>query len=257
MGMKMARPKWFDGTALCVGSMTPDLAYSVSSYASVDTHWWDGFWMVDVPLALVITLAVRWFAASVAAAHLPDLGGFRLHSWRVLHRRPPKWWLTVACAALGVFTHLALDSFTHPGRPGVRLLGYDDIEVQLWGTAEPLAGVFLLIGHTFGSMVGLWLLLLIGKRHLLERWYGVDEVDRARHIQLRTVGRAVFWALVAAGLGAGLLWGSDGDLVERIQRPLVGAMLGVFVACAVPICRPRTSPVPVPPRTVPQEPQPR
>ena len=257
MGMKMARPRWFDGTALCVGSMAPDFAYSVSSYADVDTHWWDGFWAVDLPIALVATLMVRWFAASVAGAHLPDLGGFRLHSWRVLHRRPPRWWVTAISLVLGVATHIGLDSFTHPRRAGTKLLGYDDIEFQLWGTTEPLAGVFQLIGHTFGSMVGLWLLLLIGKRHLLERWYGVEEVDHARHFQLGIGGRVVFWALAAGGLGAGALWGHEGDMVERIQRPLVGCMLGVFVACAVPICRPRTSPVPVPPRTVPQEPQPR
>lgn len=257
MGMKMARPTWFDGTALCVGSMAPDLAYSISSYASVDTHWWDGFWMVDLPLAIVVTVMVRWFAASVAGAHLPDLGGFRLHSWRVLHRRPPKWWLTLVCCALGVFTHIGMDSFTHPGRPGTKLLGYDDVEFQLWGTTEPLAGVFQLIGHTFGSMVGLWLLLLIGKRHLLEQWYGLDDVDRARHFQVRTVGRVAFWAIVAAGLAAGAAWGYSGDMVERIQRPLVGGLLGVFVASLVPLCQPRISPVPVPPRAVPKEPQPR
>lgn len=257
MAIKMARPKWVDGTALCVGSMTPDLAYSVSSYLEVDTHAWGGFWAIDLPLAVVVTLVVRFAAASVAAAHLPDLGAFRLHSWRVLHRRAPKWWLTLVCCAAGVFTHIGLDSFTHPGRPGVKLLGYDDVELQLWGTTEPLAGVFQLVGHTFGSMVGLWFLLLIGQRHLLERWYGVDEVDHARHFQLRRAGRVLFWVLVAAGLAVGAAWGFRGDMVERIQRPLVGAMVGVFIACAVPLCRPRTSPVPVPPRTVPKEPQPR
>ena len=257
MGLKMARPRWFDGTALCVGSMAPDIAYSVSGYLHVDTHDSDGLWQVDLPLALLVTFLVRWGAASVAAGHLPDLGGFRLHSWRVLHRRWPKWWLTVASCALGTLTHVALDSFTHPGRAGVRWLGYDDVEFHLWGVVEPLASVFQLIGHTFGSMVGLWLLLIIGKRHLLEQWYSADDVDRSRHFAVSLAARVVFWGLVAAGIAVGAWWGWNGDSVERVHRPAVGAMFAVFAASALPICRPTTSPVPIPVRVVARGPQPR
>lgn len=46
MGLKMARPRWFDGTALCLGSMAPDLGYAVSAYLHVDTHDWDGMPLV-------------------------------------------------------------------------------------------------------------------------------------------------------------------------------------------------------------------
>ena len=257
MGLKMARPKWFDGTALCIGSMTPDFGYAISGYLKVDTHDWDGLWQIDLPLALLITIVVRWIAASVAAAHLPDLGAFRLHSWRVVHRRQPSWLLTITSCALGALTHVALDSFTHPGRAGVRWLGYDDVEFHLWGVVEPLASALQLIGHTLGSMVGLWMLLIIGKRHLLEQWYSADDVDRARHFLLRPPGRLVFWGLVAAGVFGGAWWGWNGDSVERIQRPAVGGILAVCVACAVPICRPTTSPVLIPGRVVPREPQPR
>ena len=59
MGLKIARPKRFDGTALCIGSMVPDLAYAVSGYLHVDTHEWDGFWRLDLPLAIAITIAIR------------------------------------------------------------------------------------------------------------------------------------------------------------------------------------------------------
>ena len=34
IGMKLARPKWFDATALCIGSMMPDLgSFRLRSYA--------------------------------------------------------------------------------------------------------------------------------------------------------------------------------------------------------------------------------
>jgi len=257
MAMKLRRPTWFDGTALCIGSMAPDMGYAVSSYLHVDTHGWDGFWRLDLPLTIVFTLIVRWSTASVAAAHLPDLGGFRLWSWRVIHRRPPALWLTLLCCALGVGTHIALDSFTHPGRPGVRLLGYQHLGVQLWGHTEPLAGVFQLIGHTFGSAVGLWLLLVIGKRHLLEAWYGMEQVDAARHFTVTMAGRAVFWACVVGGIAAGLWWGRHlSTMVGRIERPLFCGAIGAMAAALLPVCRPRPLTSPVPARHTPvTEPQ--
>ncbi|MGB8861483.1 MAG: DUF4184 family protein [Ilumatobacteraceae bacterium] len=257
LGLKMARPKWFDGTALCIGSMAPDLAYSVSGSLGVDTHDWDGFVAIDLPLAIVVTIVIRWSTASVAAAQLPDLGGFRLWSWRVVARRRPKWWLTIMSCAIGALTHVGVDSLTHPGRAGVRLLGYDDVVLQLWGRAEPLTGVLQLIGHTFGSMLGLWLLLMIGKHYLLEQWYGVAAVDQARHFQLATSGRIVFWALTVMGAAGGAWWGWNGDIVERVQRPLVAAMTGAMIAALLPACRPRAAASPVPPRHVPHEPRPR
>jgi hypothetical protein len=257
MGLKMARPTWFDGTALCIGSMTPDLAYSVSGYLGIDTHDWDGLLALDIPLAIVITCIVRWSTASVAAAHLPDLGAFRLWSWRVIHRRQPTWLLTVLCCALGALSHLVLDSFTHPGRLGVRTLGYDDITFQLWGRTEPLASVFQLIGHTFGALVGAWMLLIIGQRHLLERWYSVADVDHARHFRLDARARLVFWSVAGVGAAVGVWWGWRGGLVEGIQRPLVATMVAVMLAALLPACRPVPTETPVPARRVARPPEPR
>ena len=196
MALKVHRPRWFDGTALCIGSMTPDLAYAISGYLHVDTHWWDGFWMLDVPMALMITIIVRWSTANVAAAQLPDLVGFRLWSWRVISRQQPAWWLTLGCCTLGAATHIAIDAFTHPGRVGVRWLGYDDVVVHLFGRAEPLASVFQVLGHTLGSLVGAWMLFAIGKHRMLERWYGRNAVEGVRNFSLRPRARIQFWLIV-------------------------------------------------------------
>lgn len=238
IGLKMVRPRWFDGTALCIGSMAPDLAYAFSGPLRIDSHEWPATATVVVPLTLVLATVIRWSTASVAAAHLPDVGPARLHSWRVLHRRQPSWWITVTSAALGVFTHVALDSFTHPGRPGARLLGYDDVTVELWGRSEPLAGVFQLLGHTLGSLAGAWMLVVIGSRRLLERWYGDDVVDQARRFTLTPRSRWVFWSVTAAGVAGGLWAGWGGDRVELIQRPLLAGALAVMIAAGLPVCRP-------------------
>ena len=245
MGLKMARPRWFDGTALCIGSMAPDLAYAVSSYLHVDTHEWDGCWRLVLPLALAITLVIRHWTANIAAAQLPDFGGFRFWSWRVVHRRPPAWWITLTSCALGVFTHVFLDAFTHPGRPMVRWLGYDDVVVHLWGRSEPLAGVLQVFGHTVGSLVGAWMLFAIGNRLLLERWYGAEAVAEARRFTLSFSGRVVFWGCIAIGLAVGFVWGRDiPTMVGRIERPLFSGMVGAMLAALLPVCRPRPRPTP-------------
>ena len=193
-----------------------------------------------LPLAIVITLIVRWSTANVAAAHLPDLGGFRLWSWRVIHRRPPAWWITLSSCGLGLFTHVFLDSFTHPGRPMVRWLGYDDVVVHLWGHAEPLAGVFQVFGHTVGSLVGAWMLFAIGNRLMLERWYGADAVTAVRRFSLSSRGRVIFWSMVVAGGVIGFVWGlEETTMVGSIERPLFTGMIGAMLASLLPVCRPR------------------
>jgi hypothetical protein len=239
VGLKVARPKWFDGTALAIGSMAPDLGYAVSGRIGVDTHDWDGLVQVVFPLALLFTLAARWVVADVAPAHMPDLGPVRLRSWRVTARRQPAWWITIPSCVVGIATHVVLDAFTHPGRFGVRALGYDDVVVHAFGRSEPLAGVFQLVGHTFGSLLGLWLLVELGRRRLLEDWYGEEAVRAARAVEVTRVGTVVFWSTVVAGTAIGMAagWGT-GRLVE-IVRTMVGCGMGAIVGSLLPICRPR------------------
>jgi hypothetical protein len=246
LALKVRRPRWFDGTALCIGSMAPDLGYAVSGRLGVDTHDWDGLVPLIFPLALLLTLAARWIVADVAPAHMPDLGPARLRSWRVTARRQPALWITVSSCVIGIATHVLLDAFTHPGRFGARALGYDDVVVHAFGHSEPLTGVFQLIGHSLGSLIGLWMLVDIGRRRLLEDWYGEDAVRAARTVEVSPAGTVVFWATVVAGTGIGMAtgWGT-GRLVE-IVRTMVGCGLGAIVGSLLPICRPRRPPTVTP-----------
>ncbi|MGB3736101.1 MAG: DUF4184 family protein [Ilumatobacter sp.] len=229
LGMKLARPRWFEATALCVGSMTPDLMYAFSAYLRVDTHRFPAAFVVGIPFAVVLAVIVRRVLAPVGPAQLPDVGRLQLRSYAVLASRRPHVAVTTTCATLGIGSHIVLDWFTHPGRPGVRWLGYDDTAVTAFGVTEPLAGVLQLIGHSFGSLIGLALLALIGRRRLLEDWYGVDAVEASRVWRPSTRQRSVFWATSVAGLFAGGLWGAGGDQIEFIQRTFVGIMLGSIV----------------------------
>ncbi|MBI5089996.1 MAG: DUF4184 family protein [Actinobacteria bacterium] len=236
IGIKLVRPTWVDGTALCVGSMMPDVLYACSSYVHIDTHRWPSAYSYGVPAGVVLALLVR-FASPVAARQLPDLGQFRLQSFAVLASRRPRLAVTVVCVAIGVMTHVVLDSFTHPGRPAARWLGYDDVRVHVLGHSEPLAGVFQIIGHTVGSVVAVLLLRSIGRRRLLEAWYGADLVERARSWTPDAAERVIFWAAVSAGVLGGATWAWHGDWVEQIQRVALGPIAGGIVGSAMVVRR--------------------
>ncbi|MCP4962106.1 MAG: DUF4184 family protein [Actinomycetia bacterium] len=231
--LKLAKPHLFDATALCVGSMMPDLMYSFSAYVNIDTHRWPSAYTYGVPLAVTVAYAVRFILAPHLAPRLPDLGSMRLRSYAVLADRFPNVVVTMISASLGITSHLLLDTFTHPNGPGVRWLGYADVSIEFAGHTEPLAGVFQLVGHTFGSLFGLWLFWHVGKRRLLERWYGEHAVTAARAIDPAPLARTVVPAYIVVGFALGLWWGWNGEMVELIQRPFVGLLAGSTAAGVV------------------------
>jgi hypothetical protein len=230
LGIKLARRNWFDATAMCVGSMMPDLMYSFSAYVGIDTHRWPSAFTYGLPLGLLVAVLTRHVLAPVVPGQLPDCGEFQVHSYAVLTTRRPALYVTFASVTVGIGSHIGLDWFTHPGRPGVRLLRYDNVDVTLFGATEPLAGVFQLIGHSIGSLATVALLWWIGRRRLLDDWYGADAVAQARIGSPTTSERMIFWLTSASGFGTGVVSGWSGERVELIQRTAVGSLIGLLVA---------------------------
>ncbi len=233
LGMKLARPRWFDATALCIGSMTPDMMYSFSDYLGIDPHRAPEAFVFGVPFATMVALVVRYLLAPVGPACLPDVGRLRLRSYAVIARRRPNIVVTVVGAALGLGSHIVIDWFTHPGWQGSRWLNYEDVTVTVFGFTEPMAQMLQLIGHSFGSLFGVMLLAVIGRRRLLDDWYGVDQVAAARAWRPTTVEHLFFWVTLVAGFVGGAFWGSGAETIVLIERIFVGAMLGAVVAAVV------------------------
>lgn len=230
VGMKMARPRWFDGTALVMGSMGPDVAYAVSIPLGVDPNRAPAALTLALPIALVMAVAFRRVVSPVLPSAFADMGPFRVRSFGVLALGHPAWWLTLSSGVLGVGSHIVLDSFTHSGGAGARGLGYDDVTVSLFGITEPLADVLQLVGHTFGTAFGVWLLWFIASHRLLEQWYGEAAVAQVRS-SAPSPHRKVVWASAAAGGVTGAVLGWSGELVEQIERPFLGTFVGLTAGC--------------------------
>jgi Domain of unknown function (DUF4184) len=198
--LKIRWPDRFDGTALCIGAMTPDLAYGPIRMLARNGHHLGGWLFWSAPATFVICRVIRRWVASVTFAYLPDAGPLRLHSYRVLSLRRPAWWRTLLCGWLGAGSHIVLDGFTHDGRFGSDWLGWGDRITTIGDRSISVANILQYSGHTAGSLVGLLLLVYIGHRRLLERWYGESAVAEAREFTVTPEQRRRFWRIVVVGL---------------------------------------------------------
>lgn len=237
--LKIARPRWFDGTALCVGAMAPDFAYPLGPWLSRQSHTAIGVVIWGVPCTLVVCFAIRRYVATTAWAHLPDTSWLRLHSYRVLaHRRPPIR-QTIVGGIVGAGSHAFLDGFTHLGRFGASWAGTDDVFVSVpVRGAVSLTRAFQYGGHTLGSLAAIALLVLIARRRLLEQWYGADLVGAVRRFSLQVPQRVLFWSVSAAGMPLGLWWASMTSGVKPF-RVIDAVAVTTAVACLLPWTRPR------------------
>ena len=105
--LKLWRPRWFDGVALLLGSMAPDLAYALDGSGLPVwpfSHQYAGLFGWCLPITLVGAWMVRR-VAPVLSAHVP-VGDIRPVG--------PRWWVTVSSALVGAASHLVLDRIEAP-----------------------------------------------------------------------------------------------------------------------------------------------
>jgi hypothetical protein len=201
--LKATRPRWFDGTALCIGSMAPDFAYAlVGTPFGFGSHtpWAHLFW--SLPVTLLCTRLVRGYLAEPLGAQLPDPIGCEV---RALARSSHCWAITALSALLGSVSHVFVDSFTH--RHG---WGYDHFMWlhQVVAPGWQIADVLQYVGHTVGSLLAAWWFWEICRKHRISAWNGSQHEPSQYPVALwfwpvlrvgAAVSGALAWLLVARG----------------------------------------------------------
>lgn len=218
-------PRRFDGVALCVGSMVPDFAYVAAgtSWRFVSHSAWGLAWFC-VPVALVVSVVVRWISPTVLG-HLPaelrDGGG------RLVGPTPPLL-RTLVSVAIGAASHVLVDACTH--RRGFVVERLPELR---WA---PLS--FL------GEPVPIYKLLQIPGSLVLAglAWLGVRSLVRrgvARALPVATVeSRRWFVAVCVAGLvvSVAVAWwsralgGAPGFLFRVVSVGFVGVVVAAVAA---------------------------
>ena len=241
--LKIAAPRWFDGTALVIGSMVPDLVFFTHGTSwYVDGHTVAAQLWFCLPITLVLTFVFKRAVAGPLAAHLPAGGSFRLHEYgRLASWRSPTgatgWLILVASALLGAFTHLVLDSFTHGF--GWVVQRVDALHAEAFVLPSSLSGRVVYVhdmlqlgGTVVGTVITVWCLHIIGKRRLLECWYPtaslLQPTAHSRHL-------LVGWTAVGSVLGMllALMTVRIGGIQDLIIRIAECTLAGVLVGCLI------------------------
>ncbi|GID96179.1 DUF4184 family protein [Amorphoplanes digitatis] len=195
--LKLWRPRWFDGVALAIGSMAPDLAYALDGTGLPVwplSHQPAGLIAWCLPLTLALTWLIRR-AAPVLAGQLPVAGPLALRDYGALGESRHRWPITVSSALLGAASHLILDriEFAAPATENVM--------------------------HVLGAVTLAAVAVNIGRHRLLRRWHGDPPPRQGRP--------AVFWA-VAAGVALPLV-----ALIPFLPGATLAHTSGARLLCAV------------------------
>lgn len=193
--LKLWRPRWFDGVALTIGAVAPDLAFAADGYGvTIHSHAWHAPLWWALPLTVVGARLVRW-AAPTIAAHLPAGGPLALRDYGVLGRARHRRLVTATSALIGAVSHIGWDAFTHPTVDGGRVL-FPFLHRQAW-PAMPWWELLSVASNLAGFAAAVALLVHIGRNRLLRRWYGTGPATAApRPIP--------FWSVVTLVFALGL-----------------------------------------------------
>ncbi|RKR89442.1 uncharacterized protein DUF4184 [Micromonospora pisi] len=237
--LKMWRPRWFDGVALVIGAASPDVAFAMDGYGvTIHSHAWHAPLWWALPLTLVASRLVRW-SAPVVATHLPSGGPLALRDYGVLGAVRHRWWVTVISALLGAISHIGWDAFTHP-TVDTGLVLFPALHQQVI-PGLPWWELLSIVSNVLGAVVGVVLLLRLGRDGLLRAWHGPAPV-RPRH-------PAAFWSAVIAVLIVGgvllplqpVRYPHD-QAIRCMVAIWVALLTGAFAAAAssrFPVRRPR------------------
>lgn len=211
-------------SALAIGSMVPDVPLflgSVRGYGWTHTPW--GVVTIDVALGSVVT----WWWVVVMRDALVDLAPSPVRGRLPARSQPAvSWWLVPVAVAVGAASHVLWDSFTHPGRWGVRQVGWlQDDHAGLMGLqwAQYASGV-----------VGLAIVLWAIAAHLA-RSHVVDPDRPARVLPSAVLAVVVGTAALVGALAVGLRVpdGLHAMAFDGVVSSLTALALGIVLATAI------------------------
>lgn len=230
--LKWRWPRWFDGTALCVGSMAPDLAYALNDTPwQIATHTLARQVTFTLPLAVALTLVWRHVVAAPLGAVLPGRTGMEVRALARAHRPP---WMTAVGAVLGGLAHVLMDGFTHANGWAVKRSEVLHLFLRIAGHREPLFRWLQLLGHTLGTAIGIAMMVTLVARRRLSAWSPGTEARVIRH-------PGTMWPPMLVGSAVGLYFGSrvHDDWATAIIRAAWCAFAGLLVGALVSRVRAR------------------
>ncbi len=234
VGLKLWRPRLFDGVALVVGAAAPDAAYAVTGLGpDIRSHAWHALFWFSLPLTVAVSALIRR-AAPYVVAHLPFGDRPAVSDYGVLASVRHPAMVTVCSALLGALSHQLWDSITHPylliGHP---FYGPDTYLPAMHARAFaglPWWRVVHLASEVAGCAVSIAVAIRIGRRRLLAAWHGPAPVAPRRPWVFWPVAAAVCAMLVAVATAL-----PRNDLINVAGSRLLIAVTAAILAAAAAV----------------------
>jgi Domain of unknown function (DUF4184) len=237
--IKRRQPDRWDGLALVVGSMAPDLAY-VS--AGTD-HYFSGHRLQNQLVLMVgsvlLTYLVGWFVLPVAPLALPDGASPLRDALLDASRTRRRVWVVAYSALIGQLTHLALDAFTH--RDGYVVQNVAFFRSPWFEIGGHNVTLYNVLQYGLSIVLGFWCVFM------LERWWSEPRPgSEAPRATLLPVGVGLVVACSIVGMvAASVVAPSRYGVHQYHGQPYVGtgstsvitwcwiAFAGLLVGCLV------------------------
>ncbi|MFX0136328.1 MAG: DUF4184 family protein [Candidatus Hodarchaeota archaeon] len=193
--IKIRYPKRFDGTAICIGSLVPDLCEIFLLGIRPLTHSLLGLFIWTAPLTILLTMLFCRYIGPIISnfakkegLFLKPLKFFGLDNWDLLKKKVfNKQFFIVAfySAIIGGLTHLLFDLPAHEGValfypwtfpvPNfllITVIDFGTISIGIWqyDVSYRICNIIWHIENVILFFISLYLLRSIKKRDLLNKW---------------------------------------------------------------------------------------
>jgi hypothetical protein len=217
-------------SALVIGAMAPDFEYFMRlRVLATISHTLAGLFFFCLPVGMLVLVVFHRMIKRPAALLLPDWLRCRIEAAMSQRRvRPSDAGVIGVLLVAGAATHLAWDSFTHPG--GWAVQRWPALSMPV-GTVFGLhVAVYKLLQHG-STLIGLVVLVLVTAAWV-RRQPVVAVTDRALTPSARW---AALVGIVVASVTAGVVWAARGDWVPQIAvgRFVVATITGFAAAVLV------------------------
>lgn len=154
------RSKWFDVSALILGSMSPDFEYFIRFNAwGVFGHTLGGLLYFNLPLIFIIALLWQYiikkpFILSLPKAIGQHLSSFYYYKWDIWSFRGIM--IFIISSIIGMLSHIFWDSFTHENAYFVNRIPFLSQHISFFGNSESL---YRVLQHG-STLVGIGIVLV-------------------------------------------------------------------------------------------------
>ncbi|MFH1687085.1 MAG: DUF4184 family protein [bacterium] len=162
--LKMMWPSRFSLTGLMAGAMAPDLLYFLLADTSERgfSHSWSGLVVFCIPAGVLFGLVFHRLFKYHAITNLPwflqrPLSGLADSDFSL--PRAADWITYVGSVMIGVLSHFAWDSFTHPWGEMAQMIPSLQRPVAVLGLSRPVCRWLQHLSTLWGGLAVLWFLM--------------------------------------------------------------------------------------------------